>query len=158
MAKRYLTYELDYSVAIQLGRLNMQTGLLEYTSSGAPSGLVVGESGVNVLTVASGPYLGLAQDDLRQDMFGVSSLQMKPDEKLYFFTDGCYEFDVQRGDSVRELGYRGFVRLIKDISEQGWKNKIFAKLSELNRSPNFEDDLTILRLKFAISQIDKKAD
>jgi Serine phosphatase RsbU, regulator of sigma subunit len=142
---RYGQHGLQYDVAIQIARYHLENKSLEMVRGNTPSPLRVGrDASTQTLRVPPSPALS-AQSRPELGSFSLRAVQLEPGDAVYFFTDGCYEFEVEG----REFGLKRFHEVLSSANSEEWKQSIFDKLVQAKGGRNFPDDLTFFRLRIS---------
>lgn len=142
---RFSHYRVDYGVGIQICRINVKDRQLEYAVSNAPKGFYVQNGSFEALSVDSSQPLDPSLDESEKGRFHVLRKTLTPGSLLYLFTDGCFEFDQQAAGPRFRLKHLG--ELIAKLPSEHWDELVLKKLAEVNGSPRFADDVTMLRLR-----------
>jgi CheY-like chemotaxis protein len=137
--RRYEQYGLDYDVAIQLMRAHSSELRLDYLSANAPPGVRIRKGERHVMTVP--PSLSLTSRPAERALYQHRTLDLAARDHIYFFTDGCYEFDA----GGRPFGVNRLLRMYRDLPDQGWSTAALAALTTAHAGQVFDDDLTIVR-------------
>lgn len=71
--------------------------------------------------------------------------QIPPDSFLYIFSDGIYEIPQENGTV---FGLTNFLNLLLENhrQHQGNLDRMIEQIKAINKSPNFNDDLSIIKL------------
>jgi sigma-B regulation protein RsbU (phosphoserine phosphatase) len=115
------------------------------TGAGNPPGLLIRASGQFEQVECSGLLLGLMEEADYDDV----ALDLRPDDRLLFFTDGAVEIDNAEG---RPLGMDGLIAILKKLGYPGAGIQIAAVEEELLKYSNairLDDDLTLIEMCFA---------
>lgn len=141
--RRYATYGLDYDVAIQLVRVHAARRELDYLAASAPPAVRVRGGETETIAVPPSPRLtshpAVPADPARWHQ---RTEALAAGDRLYFFTDGCYELSA----GGRPFGLARLGRLYRDLPDDGWRAAALAALVAAHGGAVFEDDLTIVRL------------
>lgn len=129
------------------GVYNTDSHELLYTSAGHPPAILIFREGekweYQKLKTPSLP-IGMIDDvEFEQNLCLV-----KPESYLYLFSDGIYEIE-QENDNI--WGLENFINLLVDTQAKhnGNLQYLLKQIEEVNHSPNFNDDLSILKVKLA---------
>ncbi len=142
--KQYADYGLDYDVGIQVARLHAPTKSLEYLRGSAPSGYRIPASGEpEVLAVRPGPALSSRMKTDDPGSYEIFKISLNPGDRVYFFTDGCYEFSANR----RDFGLKHFYQILVSAAADTWADDVLKELKKANQGKPFPDDVTVVRLK-----------
>ncbi len=142
-SRAYVNYMLEYSVALNFCRINLDSQVLEYINSNSPAPFLLADSKISILDPKVNPVIDKLTDFDRL-YFEKSILELKGPSRIYFFTDGAYEF--QNRNSHSPFSVRDMSRLKSLRKEVNWREEFFKEISELNASEFFKDDITILRI------------
>ncbi|HCU25534.1 MAG TPA: hypothetical protein DF383_11015 [Deltaproteobacteria bacterium] len=142
--RRYASHRLNYDVALQIARYHLGHKTLQVLRGNAPAPLRVTPGGATQsLRVPPSPALSATTRPQSPEAYYSVEFTLTAGDKVYFFTDGCYEFP--RGES--EFGLRRLHALLAAAPEnETWKEKVFAAITQAKKGA-FPDDLTFLRLK-----------
>ena len=127
-------------VTFFLGRLDLNTGVLEYVNAGHNAPILSRGSGEVDRLNTGGMVLGLFEDAIYER--GVSYLE--PQDRLVVFTDGFSETWNGKGE---ELGEEGLTRFVKDLlgtSATAMKEYLLKKADEFAEGLKATDDRTII--------------
>jgi signal transduction histidine kinase/serine phosphatase RsbU (regulator of sigma subunit) len=143
--ERYAECGLEHDVAIQLVRLDVRKRVLEYVLGYAPPALHVSGGKGRVLSASPGGPLS-ARNATRRTAYEHGTASLAEGDCVYFFTDGCYEFDA----AGRPYGRRRLYQLLEgapSVPNVDWAASVREQLVRAKGGTVFEDDLTILRLR-----------
>jgi len=156
---RYLARSVD-SPSIAMNRLNsvishaprgmfltatyiigdIETGSLQISSAGHPPFLWIRGDTVDVISVLSGPPLGIIEED-----YPVSQFSLKKGERIILLTDGVFDAKNRAGERIGFEHIVDFVR--RNTRAENLIEKITEHVKEFSRSVEQADDLTIVELK-----------
>jgi signal transduction histidine kinase/serine phosphatase RsbU (regulator of sigma subunit) len=147
--RRYEQFSLGYDVALQLGRIHLGDLRLEYLAANAPPCIRVSSGDVQPIAVPPSPFLTsrpilpATNDADMRARYRFREVALAPGDYLYLYTDGCYEFDA----GGKPFGSNRFVRLLRELPDDGWGPAALERLSAVRTPAAFADDLTIVRLR-----------
>ncbi|BAQ64174.1 SpoIIE family protein phosphatase [Geminocystis sp. NIES-3709] len=131
---------------IWYGVYNKNTHELVYASAGHPPAILVSDSSSGYkYTKLSTPNIPIG---LMEDVnFDQNLWEIKPNSILYLFSDGIYEILQENGEI---WGLNNFTSLLLLIQQDQEKNleKVIDNVQIINKSTNFDDDLSILKITF----------
>ena len=127
-------------VTFFLGRLDLQTGHLEYVNAGHNAPILSRASGQTERLETGGMVLGLFEDAPYEK--GVA--QLDPADRLVVFTDGFSETWNSKGEELGEEGLVGFVRAVKGTSAVALKDHLLKCADEFAEGQKATDDRTII--------------
>ncbi len=142
--KHYSALHLQYFVALQFARFHTKQNTLEVLRANTPTPLKIGrgDSSKN-LHVRPSPPLSWEGIKPLED-FHAEKIQLESGDVVYFFTDGCYEFNTSEGI----FGLKRFHDLLKDAPDgDQWKEFILESLVYSHGKRHFPDDITFLKIK-----------
>jgi serine phosphatase RsbU (regulator of sigma subunit) len=141
--RRYATYGLEYDVAIQLVRVHAATLQLDYLAASAPPAVRVRGGEGETIAVPPSPRLTCRPDvHAAPARWHQRTIALAAGDRLYFFTDGCYELSA----GGRPLGLARLGRIYRGLPDAGWRAAALDALVAAHGGAVFEDDLTIVRL------------
>lgn len=123
--------------------LDTATGILRYANAGHPPPILVGPDGVpRQLSGGSFP-IGIQEDDVHEDL----SVELKPGDRLYFYSDGIEE---AANDHGQMLETQGFIQLIDRTRGGSLHEDLASCIGKLKRwcgPVPFADDISLLALE-----------
>ena len=142
---RYQKLGVEHDVGIQVARLHPATRVLQYTRGNAPLPVRVAGPGLTAVMPAE-PGPALTSRPLQpDDRFTVAEATLHPGERVFLFTDGCYEFDTKHG---RQFGTRRLVKMLGELGAgEGWRAAIYPALQQAAGGRPFDDDVTMVCLQ-----------
>ncbi len=136
--------ETDLYFTLLLGFLDLETGRLDYTQCGHPNPALIDINGKVRFLEGVGMPIGLIPDA----EFDQCTLQLKPGERILFYSDGFTECENAQGDQLEEAG---FTKIIEENSELGDPDLFTALVWDLDLysgSKDFGDDLSCALLRY----------
>lgn len=131
---------------IWYGVYNKSTREILYASAGHPPAIIISPQGNNwqchKLSTPNMP-IGMLEDiDFDQSLY-----EIQPNSVLYIFSDGIYEIPIGNGDI---WGLDNFTNLLLHIQKEHHGNleDVINHVHTINKSSNFDDDLSILKITF----------
>ncbi len=119
---------------------------LTFANGGHPPPFLLSMSGDDPPSVERLESTGLVIGGFPDVSFEVESLQIAPGSQLYVFSDGAYE--VMRPDGT-EMGLGELERIITDeAGSEAQLDNILRRIREVRGQDSFDDDLTLLRVRF----------
>jgi sigma-B regulation protein RsbU (phosphoserine phosphatase) len=132
-------------VTIFLGVLDLNTGLLTYTSAGHNPPLFIGRKGNSrLLGDAQCPAIGL--DDAYQ--YRQATVQLQHKEGLLLFTDGVIEAQDGKNRLFTQEALMKTISLTADLTPEQRIKAILSRVREFTENRPLEDDLTLLALTY----------
>jgi phosphoserine phosphatase RsbU/P len=120
---------------------DIEKGTLHISSAGHPPFLWIKEDEVDVISVVSGPPLGIIDED-----YPVSPFSLKKGERIILLTDGV--FDAKNRDGER-IGFENIVAFVKkNTHEEHLIGKITEYVKKFSHAAEQADDITIVEVKF----------
>lgn len=115
------------------------TGSAQLAVAGHPPCIMISGGNLEVLTVPSGPPLGIVQAE-----FPVTSISLRKGDRIIMITDGV--FDAKDRDG-RRIGFDTIVSFIKEHrNEEGLAKKLSGLIEEYSHGIERADDLTIVEV------------
>lgn len=117
---------------------------LDFASGGHPPALLFDGTGPHFAELRTpNPPLGIATDLDYQE----KTIELRRGSLLYLFSDGVYEISTAGGEL---WGWEDYVRFLEERlkSGQGQPEAIFRGIKELTAEGRFEDDFSLLLLRF----------
>lgn len=145
------TFQMNYHnnkyFTIWYGVYNRVNHQLIYSSAGHPPAILLSKTANNLkikLLKTSGVPVGMFPDTKYTNGF----CQVEEFSNLYIFSDGVYEINSPHGIT---WDLDAFISLVQDFcqNEKGNLDEIIERLLTLNSKTVFDDDLSILEVKFA---------
>ncbi|NET00968.1 MAG: SpoIIE family protein phosphatase [Sphaerospermopsis sp. SIO1G1] len=142
-----INYQNDKYFTIWYGVYNQKTRQLVYASAGHPPGVLISGNSPNTtetkLLKTPGVPVGMFPDSKYVDEY----CQINSLSNLYIFSDGTYEIIQSDG---RLWSLNGFIQLLVSLqnSVDYQLDYILNYLTKLNSKDVFDDDLSILQVKF----------
>lgn len=143
--KRYSAHHLEYYVALQIARYHKSRHEIEVLRASMPTPLRIGHNGAGSKSLHVRPSPALSWDGPKSlDQFHSQKFTLNQGDVIYFYSDGCFEFDTPDGD----LGLKSFHELLKKAPDsEEWKDIIYNNMCQLHGDNHFPDDVTFLKLK-----------
>jgi sigma-B regulation protein RsbU (phosphoserine phosphatase) len=121
--------------------IDLASGVAEISSAGHPPFLWIGGDEVKVMSVPSGPPLGIVPTD-----YPSSSISLSSGDRLVLFTDGVFDAKDTGG---RRIGFDNIVAFIKKHkSEPDLVNRLLAYINEFVQEADSADDITVVEVKW----------
>lgn len=127
-------------VTFFLGRLDLNTGHLDYVNAGHNAPILSRGNGEVERLQTGGMVLGLFEDAVYES--GVARLD--PEDRLVVFTDGFSETWNSKGEELGEEGLTGFVLGVSGTSATEMKDHLLRKADEFAEGLKATDDRTII--------------
>lgn len=131
---------------IWYGVYNKNTNELVYSSAGHPPAILVslGESG-NKYQKLSTPNIPIGM--MSDIEFDQQLCHVENGDSLYLFSDGIYEIELDNGNI---WGLNNFTDVLLETTKSNHKNleQVIDRVHVINKSNNFDDDLSILKVVF----------
>jgi len=140
-----LAYQNDKYFTIWYGVYNRVNHQLVYATAGHPPAVLISGNNQQVQSLKTpGMPIGMFPDVMFTDRL----CQIEAGSTLYIFSDGIYEIHQQNGSMWSLEEFITFLSL--NTSKFGKSNlePILQTVSSLNAKPIFDDDLSILEVKF----------
>jgi sigma-B regulation protein RsbU (phosphoserine phosphatase) len=132
-------------VTVFLGVLDLNSGILTYTSAGHNPPLFIGEKGNSALLGdAQCPAIGL--DDTFQ--YRQATIQLRHKEGLLLFTDGITEAQDTKGRMFTQESLMNTISLTAGLTPEARVTAILSRIREFTKNRPLDDDLTLLALTY----------
>ena len=120
---------------------DIETGTLHIASAGHPPFLWIRDHEVDVVSVLSGPPLGIIAEG-----YPVSSFSLKKGERIILLTDGVFDAKNRNGERI---GFENIVAFVKkNTGEESLLEKITEYVKDFSHGTEQADDLTIVEVSF----------
>jgi PAS domain S-box-containing protein len=137
----------DKVFSIWYGVFDRVSGIIRFATAGHPPALLISPNrdGEPEATWLKGKGLWIGAT--ATEMFEGGSAIVAQDAELFVFSDGLYELSTPEGPMI---GLDGFGRLVVDLYSSGGADleRVLAEVSRLHGSEQFEDDASILKVRF----------
>jgi serine phosphatase RsbU (regulator of sigma subunit)/anti-sigma regulatory factor (Ser/Thr protein kinase) len=132
-------------VTVFLGVLDLNSGILTYTSAGHNPPLFIGEKGNSALLGdAQCPAIGLDETfKYRQ-----ATVKLRHNEGLLLFTDGITEAQDTKGRMFTQESLMNTVSLTAGLTPEARVTAILSRIREFTKNHPLDDDLTLLALTY----------
>ncbi len=132
-------------VTVFLGVLNLDTGLLTYTSAGHNPPLIIGRKGNSALLgEAQCPAIGLYEESI----YHQATARLNHKEGLLLFTDGVIEAQDAKNRLFSQEALIRTISLTADISPRERIEAVLSRVREFSGPHPINDDLTLLALTY----------
>jgi PAS domain S-box-containing protein len=137
----------DKVFSIWYGVFDRVSGIIRFAAAGHPPALLISPNrdGEPEATWLKGKGLWIGAT--ATEMFEGGSAIVAQDAELFVFSDGLYELSTPEGPMI---GLDGFGRILVDLYSSGSADleRVLAEVSRLHGSEQFEDDASILKVRF----------
>ncbi|MGF1495036.1 MAG: PP2C family protein-serine/threonine phosphatase [Microcoleaceae cyanobacterium] len=142
-----MTYQNDKYFTIWYGVYNRATQRLLYASAGHPPAILLSEIENENLKVQRLKTVGMPIGMFPEAEYVDAECEIQQLSSLYIFSDGVYEIHQPGGEI---LGLDAFIHLLADHynSMDGNLEGILSSIKGLNSNHPFEDDFSLLKVKF----------
>jgi PAS domain S-box-containing protein len=137
----------DKVFSIWYGVFDRVSGVIRYASAGHPPALLISPGGNGepevVWLKAKGLWIGATAVETFEGGTAVVAL----DAELFIFSDGLFELSKTSGSMI---GLEGFGQILVDLHNSGGADleDVLAAVSRVHGSDQFEDDASILKVRF----------
>jgi sigma-B regulation protein RsbU (phosphoserine phosphatase) len=119
--------------------VDTNTGALELSVAGHPPFLWLTEGDVRVMSVQSGPPLGIIPTE-----YPAAGLSLKRGDRLLFLTDGVFDAKNREGERI---GFEKIVEFVRNIaSDGGLLRRVVDYVEDFSKGTERADDLTMVEL------------
>jgi phosphoserine phosphatase RsbU/P len=137
----------DKVFSIWYGVFDRVSGIIRFATAGHPPALLISPNrdGKPEATWLKGKGLWIGAT--ATEMFEGGSSIVAQDAELFVFSDGLYELSTPEGPMI---GLDKFGQLLVDLYSSGNADleRVLAEVSRLHGSEQFEDDASILKVRF----------
>lgn len=127
-------------VTFFFGRLDLNTGVLEYVNAGHNSPILSRRTGAMERLATGGMVLGLFEDAV----YEVGTVLLEPQDRLVVFTDGFSETWNSKGEELGEDGLSKFVADLAGASAAAMKEHLLKMADAFAEGLKATDDRTII--------------
>ncbi len=127
-------------VTFFLGRLDLETGQLDYVNAGHNAPILSSTAGEVERLETGGMVLGLFEDAI----YDSGTTRIQPGDRLVVFTDGFSETWNRKGEELGEDGLTRFVLGVQGESANTMKQHLLKKADEFAEGLKATDDRTII--------------
>jgi phosphoserine phosphatase RsbU/P len=137
----------DKYFTIWYGVYNRLKRQLVYANAGHPPGVLLSSTPATKIQVRQLDSLNLPIGFLPDVNFDDAAFDVEENSTLYIFSDGAYEINQSDG---KMWGIDAFIDLLINCSQENTHhlNQILTHIMALSTKSNFDDDLSLLRVKF----------
>jgi PAS domain S-box-containing protein len=137
----------DKVFSIWYGVFDRVSGIIRFAAAGHPPALLISPNGNGKPEATWLKGKGLWIGATATEMFEGGSSIVAQDAELFVFSDGLYELSTPEGPMI---GLDRFGRLLVDLYSSGNADleKVLSEVSRLHGSNQFEDDASILKVRF----------
>jgi sigma-B regulation protein RsbU (phosphoserine phosphatase) len=121
--------------------VDVADGSLHLSAAGHPPFLWITGGDVRVMSVPSGPPLGI----LRME-YPVTTLSLRSGDRLLFLTDGVFDAKNKKGERIGFEKITEFVKL--NVRSDGLLQKVVDYVEDFSRGTERADDLTMVELSW----------
>jgi len=132
-------------LTLTLGMLDLPTQILHFTSAGHTPPLLLRDGIVTPVAQERGPALAL-QPGLS---FPANRLELRPDDRLVFFTDGFDEAMNPKGESLGEQALGEALRAAAPLALEDAGERLFETVDMHAAGAPQHDDMTLLQVELA---------
>ncbi len=131
-------------ITLFVAKLNRKTGLLEYISAGHVPPLLYSRGKISELKQGA-TILGMFPE---LPFLNVGQEQLYPGDTLVAFTDGASELTNYRGQAFGSEGIAGLLEKEHALTVEALNAQLMAALFAFKGQQEFDDDVTVLSLRF----------
>jgi PAS domain S-box-containing protein len=137
----------DKVFSIWYGVFDRVSGIIRFAAAGHPPALLISPNGNSEPEATWLKGKGLWIGATATEMFEGGSSIVAQDAELFVFSDGLYELSTPEGPMI---GLDRFGQLLVDLYSSGNADleKVLSEVSRLHGSEQFEDDASILKVRF----------
>jgi phosphoserine phosphatase RsbU/P len=137
----------DKVFSIWYGVFDRVSGVIRFAAAGHPPALLISPGPDGQAEVTWLKSKGLWIGATTTETFEGGSAIVAQDAELFVFSDGLYELSTPGGPMI---GLEGFGKLLEDLHSAGAADleRVLIEVSRLHGSDQFEDDASILKVRF----------
>ncbi len=137
----------DHYFTMWYGIYQVSTRTLRYSSAGAPPALAFSSAPGHGFTTTELNTEALPGGLFTDTEFTTKSYVVPPGCRILLYSDGAYELGLGNG---RQLALADFIRLSGEVAQApDWSlDELIGRLRDLASSRSFEDDCSLVQLKF----------
>lgn len=134
------------------GILDLNNNTFTFTRASHPFPLLVHADGTMEQLDTSGMFVGMVEEA----QYGEKTIQLQQHDRLYFFTDGFYEFQTPKRKMIGREGFSEMLRCMQDVPVSQVADAVNAKIHEYYGSDKLDDDRSMIVLEITEkSRIDR---
>ncbi len=122
---------------------NTRTSTFSYSCAGHPPPVHLTDRGINFLN-AGGPPAGMGDS---KSTWKNGEGRLEKGDRIFFYTDGITEQEDSNGQAYSQDRFLKTVVSSRTLPLQGAVQNITGELKQFSRSPEFDDDVTILAVE-----------
>jgi len=124
--------------------LDVNQGLLTYSSAGHPPPVLVHSNGSIEILECRGPSIGIGSEDA----IGQQSIRLQPGDKILLYTDGLLENRNPAGDFFGKARFYGVLQKHRIESVEKIVEAVYASVKDFRREAKPDDDISILGVEY----------
>ena len=124
--------------------LDVNQGLLTYSSAGHPPPVLVHSNGSIEILECRGPSIGIGSEDA----IGQQSIRLQPGDKILLYTDGLLENRNPAGEFFGKARFYGVLQKHRIESVEKIVEAVYASVKEFRREAKPDDDISILGVEY----------
>lgn len=124
--------------------LDVNQGLLTYSSAGHPPPVLVHSNGSIEILECRGPSIGIGSEDA----IGQQSIRLQPGDKILLYTDGLLENRNPAGEFFGKARFYGVLQKHRIESVEKIVEAVYASVKDFRREAKPDDDISILGVAY----------
>ena len=125
--------------------LDVNQGLLTYSSAGHPPPVLVHSNGSIEILECRGPSIGIGSEDA----IGQQSIRLQPGDKILLYTDGLLENRNPAGDFFGKARFYDVLQKCRIEPVEKIVEAVYASVKDFRREAKPDDDISILGVEYS---------
>ena len=129
--------------------INTKNGDIIYSNAGHPYPILLRKNETLELLKKGGPTIGMRDFDVLDDRkfrFEEGHLKIKPEDKLFIYTDGIVEYQNDNEEFYGDDRFYNSLKVLKNESVHNIIDQCIKSLMEFGNNTSPQDDITLLGL------------
>ena len=130
--------------------INTKNGDMIYSNAGHPFPILLRKNETLELLKKGGPTIGMRDFDVLDDRkirFEEGQLKIKPEDKLFIYTDGIVEYQNDNEELYGDDRFYNSLKVLKNESVHNIIDKCIKSLMEFGNNTSPQDDISLLALE-----------
>ena len=130
--------------------INTKNGDMIYSNAGHPFPILLRKNETLELLKKGGPTIGMRDFDVLDDRkfrFEEGHLKIKPEDKLFIYTDGIVEYQNDNEEFYGDDRFYNSLKVLKNESVHNIIDKCIKSLMEFGNNTSPQDDISLLALE-----------
>ena len=130
--------------------INIKNGDTIYSNAGHPYPILLRKNETLELLKKGGPTIGMRDFDVLDDRkfrFEEGHLKIKPEDKLFIYTDGIVEYQNDNEEFYGDDRFYNSLKVLKNESVHNIIDQCIKSLMEFGNNTSPQDDISLLALE-----------